>query len=192
MTMFHRVASITLTSAVLLGGGAAFAATQSPAGPTTATATAASDPTVGSCLPPGHDDAWPDDVQGRPGRFDAGDLGGVYAWHDHDGWHLRVTHHNDDRAVFTGTIVTRGRLVNVTGVALEPGDTVKIGPNGHELRFSFQNYGHIDGVDFHTERAPALGVSVQRGDNELPADRVFLGDHESHPARDPFRIARTG
>jgi hypothetical protein len=208
MSMLKRVASTTLLTGLLIGGGAAIASAQSSGnGPTTSPTTAApaapaapaagatadpagTDPADGRCLPPGHDDSWPRYVQGKPDNFEAGGPGGVYVWHDAEGWHLRVTHRTDEKAVFTGTIATRGRLVDVHGVALEGNDWLKVGPHQHELRFSFNNYGHIDGIDFRTACAPALAFSFQRGGIEVPAGHVFLGDEARHPDSDPFRIAR--
>jgi hypothetical protein len=198
MSMLTRVAASTLFTGLLIGGGAAIASAQSSgsspstsgtATPAPSTADASTDPNEG-CLPPGHDDAWPGYVQGRPDSFAAGGLGGVYAWHDGDGWHVRVTHRTDEKAVFTGTIATRGKLTDAHAVALEGADTLKVGPNQHVMHFAFTNYGHIDGVDFRTACAPALDFSFQRGGREIPADRVFLGDHSAHPGGDPFPIAR--
>jgi hypothetical protein len=200
MSMLKRVASSTLLTGLLIGGGAAIASAQSsgstpstspaPATPASATASPSTTLPVRDCLPPGHDDAWPGFVQGKPDSFEAGGLGGVYTWHDSDGWHLRVTHRNDEKAVFTGTIVTSGKLTDVHAVALEGADSLKVGPNQHSMRFAFTNYGHIDGIDFRTACAPAINLSFQRGGNEIPADRIFLGDTSAHPAGDPFRIAR--
>ena len=169
-------------------GGNAFAST-SPQAAKTVASTAA--PTVaGSCLKV-HDDSWPGWTQGRPDRFDAGDTGGVYMWHDNDGWHLRVSHATDDKSVFSGRIATSGHLVGVRGVALERNDNFKVGPNGHLVTFRFQNYGHVDGLDFHTTCAPSITFSYSRAGHTLPSERVFVGDHKANPATDPFRITRT-
>ena len=143
------------------------------------------------CLPEGRDDQWPGVINGRPDGFDPGDLGGVYLWHDTNGFHLRVTHHGDDKAVFSGEIGTpRGTLTDVTGVQLEKNDRFTVGPQGHHLNFRFNNYGHDDGLDFRTKCAPTITFAFKRAANTLPAERVFLGDQKAHPASDPFSIAR--
>jgi hypothetical protein len=175
--------------AVLVMGGMSYAASSPTSTP--ASDTAGSEPATNGCLPPGHDDAWPAWVQGRPDGFEAGDIGGVYLWHDGDGWHLRVTHANNDQAVFAGVIRTPGRLVDVHPIALEQADQLTVGPDQHTMTFRFSNYGHIDGIDFHTRCAPVIRFAFDRGGHLLPADRVFVGDDKNHPGN-PFRVARTG
>jgi hypothetical protein len=174
--------------AVVVMGGVSFAASSPTAAPVTNQTTP--DPATNGCLPPGHDDAWPAWVQGRPDGFDAGDIGGVYLWHDNDGWHLRVTHATDDKAVISGVIHTPGRLVDVHGVALEKADQLTLGPDEHTMAFRFTNYGHIDGIDFRTACAPVLRFAFDRSGHLLPADRVFVGDDKNHPGN-PFRVFRT-
>jgi hypothetical protein len=136
-----------------------------------------------------HDDRWPLYATGRPKRLDAGDPGGVYLWHDGDGWHLRVTHRNDHVRAYSGTIVTSGEL-RFQRVLDERGDRASVGPDHHTLHFVFTNFGHLDGVDFQTHCAPKLGVSVQGDAHTLPASRVNLGYSSTHPAHVPFAIAR--
>ena len=137
------------------------------------------------------DGAWPWWTQGKPDSFEAGATGGVYMWHDGDGWHVRVTHANDDKTTFTGRLQTSGAFVGVKPIALEHNDVVSVGSGGHVVTFKFENYGHIDGFDFHTSCAPAISVSLTRGGHRLPTDRIFIGDHQIHPAGNPFRIHRT-
>ena len=181
---WKRFAAVAALSVVPLGvGGTAFASPSS-------TVTAGSSHADPNCLSV-HDDAWPVRVQGRPDGFDAGDIGGVYMWHDSDGWHLRVTHATGDKSAFTGRIATAGHLVDVKAVELEHNDSLRVGADGHSVVFRFENYGHIDGVDFHTRCAPSITLSFARGEHRLPANRVFVGDHKANPATDPFRIIRT-
>ena len=66
-----------------------------------------------------------------------------------------------------------------------------LGPNSHLVTFRFQNYGHVDGLDFHTTCAPSITFSYSRAGHTLPSERVFVGDHKMNPATDPFRITRT-
>ncbi|MEA3215759.1 MAG: hypothetical protein QOJ19_1915 [Acidimicrobiia bacterium] len=176
-----------VAGAVLASGSVAFAATTSGSTPASSSSTSES-----ACLPAGHDDAWPDYVQGRPAGLDSGDLGGTYLWHDVTGWHLRVTHATDDRTVFTGTIRTGGALVDVQAVRLEAGDAVVVGPDRHTLTFRFANYGHIDGVDFRTSCAAGLTFDFERGGTVLPTTRIFVGRAGVHAESDPFRVVRTG
>lgn len=177
----------TLSAATLGVGSTAFASSSSS---TAASRPVASPGADKNCLSL-HDDAWPTWAQGRPANFDAGDSGGVYMWHDNDGWHVRVTHATDDKSAFTGRITTVGHLVDVKAVGLEHNDSLRVGADGHSIVFRFENYGHIDGLDFHTRCAPSIVLSFGRGDHRLPARRVFVGDHKTSPATDPFRITRT-
>ena len=157
------------------------------AGVGVAGADVASTPQPATCSTDGH---WPAATDGRPAGLDAGDRGGVYLWHDDGGWHLRVTHHGHDERTFSGTVTTTG-TISAQRVKDERSDHVRVGPDGHELRFVFTNYGWMDGVDFTTRCAPALRVSVQGDGHELPASRIFLGRREVHPLSDPFTIQRT-
>ena len=53
--------------------------------------------------------------------------------------------------------------------------------------FAFADYGRIDGVNFHTDCAAALAVSrLHVGKVALPANRMYLGRREAHPAAVPF------
>ena len=158
--------------------------------PTTATPPAPAPSTNPRCDDE-RDGTWPLWVQGKPDSFEAGATGGVYMWHDRDGWHVRVTHATDDKTTFTGTLQTVGTFVGVKPIALEQNDALQVGSSGHAVTFKFENYGHIDGFDFHTSCAPSIAVSLARGGHRLPADRIFIGDHKAHPASDPFRIRRT-
>jgi hypothetical protein len=176
------LAASTAVAAVMVagvGGGVASAAT----------AGAAASSGASSCMGSGADDGWPAVVQGRPDRFDAGDHGGVYVWHDASGWHLRVTHATDDKAVFTGTISGRGTVSNVEPVQLEKNDKLKVGKFDHMSAFRFVNYGHIDGVDWTAPCAKALRFTFKRGGQKL-TDTVFLGDKKVQPRHDPFALKR--
>jgi hypothetical protein len=136
------------------------------------------------------DDQWPDRANGRPAGLDANDLGGVYLWHDQDGWHLRVTHRGDDAKVLTGTIWTGGTFGQPTPVKLEKDDKLAVGPQDHVMTFRFVNYGGIDGIDFTTHCADALHINLKVDGHELPLDRVFVGHTSFHPPSMPFVIDR--
>jgi len=148
------------------------------AGATTATAT--------TCLPADHDGAWPAAATGRPARDP-----GVRVWHDAAGWHVRVTHNTLHDRVFAGVIRTSGELVDVHAVRLEQNDSLVVGPDHHELRFRFNNYGGIDGFDFFTHCAPSLGFEFVSDGHIVAPAHISIGADAHHPFSDPFRIART-
>ncbi len=140
------------------------------------------------------DSHWPAYVQGKPDAFDAGD-DGVYIWHNPSGgWGLRVSHPQlpgkANRVVFTGTVVSKGKIGNVTKVRDEKGDVVKVGPKGHALRFRFVDYGGVDGVDFTTTCTPGLAVSLKTDKSTLSPQYIHLGDKKVNPGSDPFAIRR--
>ena len=149
-----------------------------------------SPPAPASCAA-NHDDAWPDWVNGVPADFEAGAKGGVYLWHDGDGWHVRVTHKTDDRAYVSGVLHTTGVFFDVNGVATERGDRVEVSPDHHTIVFQFNNYGHIDGLDFRTYCAPGIGMGFNADGHWMPANRVVIGHGDQHPDSNPFRIVRT-
>ena len=129
-------------------------------------------------------------VEGAPKDFSAGDRGGDYLWHDATGFHLRVTHKNDNRIVYTGDIVSPTPM-RIDPVKLEKGDVAQLSADHRTLTFAFADYGHIDGVDFHTDCAPNITVTdLNAGNNRLPTDRVYLGRYELNPANIPFTVHR--
>ena len=133
---------------------------------------------------------WQPVVQGVPLRFDAGDRGGDYLWHDQTGFHLRVTHRNDGRQVYSG-MVTASAPMRIDPVRLERGDLLRLSPDHRSFVFAFADYGKIDGVNFHTDCAATLTISrLHVGKAALPPNRVYLGRYEAHPAAVPFTLHR--
>lgn len=185
---------LTGLAAAVVTGVAGFAI---PAGAQTSTGNAGSTPPASThraaaCSNP--DAHWPAYVQGKPDAFDAGD-NGVYLWHNPSGgWGLRVSHPQlpgkANRVVFTGTVVSKGKIGNVVKVRDEKGDVVKVGPKGHTLRFRFVDYGGVDGVDFTTTCTPGLAVSLKADKSTLSPQYIHLGDKKVNPGSDPFAIRR--
>ena len=134
---------------------------------------------------------WPSVVQGRPSGFDAGDHG-TYLWHDPDGgWALRVTHAGPhDRVVFSGTLQTGGRFVDVRRVLDERNDIVAVSPNGHTIFFRFINFGWVDGLDFATHCSGGFTVSIDVNGRHSSPDGIHLGLNKATPTSNPFRIER--
>jgi hypothetical protein len=183
----------------LLGGiGVATAATTggstSVGSPSTSTASSTSSAAPATAATPTpsclgrHDDGWPLAVDGRPAGLDAGDHG-IYLWHDLDGWHLRITHANDNARVYTGEITTDG-VLSAQPVKLEKDDHVVIGPYDHELAFAFVNYNGVDGIDFQTSCAQYLHFNFQVDGFEAPVTQVHIGADGHSPANVPFTVVR--
>ncbi|MHB8671759.1 MAG: hypothetical protein ACYDAD_14565 [Acidimicrobiales bacterium] len=186
-----RSIAATLAGATLLGGAGVAGGSLSAAAATNTTPTAGTTspaPPQPACKDQ-RDGEWPDFATGRPKGLDAHDRGGVYMWHNEDGWHLWVTHRGDDKRVYTGTIATSGTLT-AQRVHDERSDKVWVGPKDHELHFRFVNYGFVDGVDFQTRCAPSIKVSVQADGHELGTERVYIGHGDTNPTSVPFSIQR--
>ena len=188
------------TLTLIAGGIAAAAATGIILLPSAASTTSTSDmpsaATASSSSPPTPADLtcdrgpWGLRVEGAPVDFSAGDRGGDYLWHDANGFHLRVTHKNDNRVVYTGD-VTSPTPMRIEPVKLEKGDVAQLSADHRTLTFAFADYGHIDGVDFHTDCAPHITVTnLNAGNQQLTPDRVYLGRYELHPAQIPFTVHR--
>ena len=187
MSMKTNIATLVAAGTLVAGVGVAAAGTSGSTGSSAQRTVPASSSAAERC--PGHDGEWPDAANGRPKSLDAGDTGGVYMWHDADGWHLRVTHKGHAERIFSGRITTPG-TISAQRVRDEKADKVVVGPNGHTLEFRFTNYGAIDGVDFHTTCAPRLNVSLRSDGAKVPVERIFIGHAGSHPLSDPFTIQR--
>ena len=169
------IATIGILSAGLLAAAA----------PAEAAQTSAATPSTGCDRAP-----WQAAVQGAPAGFTAGDRGGDYLWHDGTGFHLRVTHRNDSRQVYSG-LITSSAPMRIDPVRLERGDVLRLSPDRRSFAFAFADYGRIDGVNFHTDCAATLTVSRLRiGTTALPANRVYLGSMRH--IRPPSRSRCTG
>ena len=177
---------LTTAAVAAAAAAASLGALAAPAGAATPTASPAPSAAAAAC-----DRApWADRVQGAPVGFTGGIRGGDYLWHDTTGFHLRVTHRSDDRAVFTG-VITSPTAMRIDPVMLERGDVARLSANHRSLIFAFANYGHIDGVNFHTDCAPSITVSnLNVGNAPLTPDRVYLGATKAHPAHIPFTVHR--
>ncbi|MDQ2956016.1 MAG: hypothetical protein M3Y42_03505 [Actinomycetota bacterium] len=180
-----------LKTKTLLAGGICTAAAAIILIPNVANAT----PTASSAAPSAAAAAcdrgpWGQRVEGAPADFESGDRGGDYLWHDSSGFHLRVTHKNDNRVVYTGEISSPTPM-RIDPVHLEHGDSAQLSADHKSLTFAFADYGHIDGVDFHTDCAPTITTTnLNAGNQKLTTDRVYLGEHKVHPAQVPFTVHR--
>ena len=180
-TRLKRLAAISVTVVAVVSGGV-MAVTGS------ALASSPRVTTVPSCNL--HDDPWPAWVQGRPVGINPLTVGGVYMWHDVNGWHIRVTHRTDSLRTFSGQLITSGTFANVTAVKLKPGDALAVSPNHHTISFLFTNYGHIDGLNFMTHCAPSIRFAFQSDGVTVPPAKIIIGHGSVHPANDPFTITR--
>jgi hypothetical protein len=136
------------------------------------------------------DDHWPAVVQGRPSGINPFTTGATYMWHDGDGWHIRVTHHTNNMRSFSGQLSTSGTFANVKPVQLEKSDQFQVSSDGHSITFLFKNYGHIDGLNFHTRCAPSISLSFQSDGSESPPSKIVIGHTNAHPPTDPFVVSR--
>jgi len=171
-------AASTLAAAACLTGFAGSASAGTPS-PTPSAKAAACDKAP-----------WAPRVQGAPTSFHAGGAGGDYLWHNSTGFHLRVTHRSNDRAVYSG-VITSPTPMRKDAVRLEGTDVVALSSDRKTLVFRFANYGHVDGVNFHTDCASHLTLSrLYVGSTQLPTYRVYLGSKEAHPAHIPFTLTR--
>jgi hypothetical protein len=132
---------------------------------------------------------WPAEMQGRPASLAPGAAAGVYLWHSENGWHLFVTHPGTDKAVFTGRIVSSGKIFGVARDT-ERRDRVKVTRSNKAIAFRFTNYGKLDGIHFRTRCAQKLTVTGSLNGHQLTPDQVFLGSGGVHPPTVPFTIER--
>lgn len=168
---------------------------------TTTTTAAATTTTVTSTLvptapPSAQPDAcvpgsWPAVAEGRPTSFLAGS-DGVYLWHDPDGgWALRVTHSGPhDRVIFSGSLTTSGKFVNVQMAGGGGNDIVVVGAAKHTILFRFVNFGWVDGLDFATHCSPAFTLKIYVEGQLASTGEVHLGQSAANPTNNPFRIER--
>jgi hypothetical protein len=179
MTLTSRIAGLVAAA------GIAVTAMAAPAGAATAAASRAATATKKDC----DDTRWPASVQGRPTTLQDGAAEGVYLWHDHDGWHLRVTHAGHDKVVFTGRIQSATKMDAVPRRDEKADVVVERGEKS--VSFRFTNYGYIDGLDFRTACAPQITFGFKADGKKLPPSMIFGGSANAHPKADPFTVRRT-
>jgi hypothetical protein len=182
------IAGSTASSAGTTSGDSTAATGSTPAAPATPKApTPAGTPTPSTGC---DENGWELRVQGLPAHFDGGDRAGDYLGHDANGFHLRVTHRGDRKDVFAGYIRSDAAMA-LRPARLEGRDAVWLSADRKTLGFRFYDYGHVDGVDFVTHCASRLTVFGLTADGHaLPANRVYLGHFNTHPANVPFTIDR--
>lgn len=154
-----------------------------------ASALAASTPTVAATAATCNDGHWPASVQGKPTLLHEGGPAGDYIWHDATGWHLRVTHASSARRVFTGRIVANAPMT-VKAFRTEAGDTIVLSADKMTITYKFNNYGHIDGLDFRTDCAHRVLFSGSVSRVKLPTSHIWIGHRNHHPLENPFVIVR--
>ena len=137
-------------------------------------------------------------VEGAPDRFDAGDRGATYVWHDAGGWHIRATDPAGKSAHYTGVItLTKGATFrDVDTVRFEKDDHIQLLDGGTVLRYSFATYSGIDGVDFRVSACAdvraheAITFTMRKNGSDDDASRIFVGDHKQHPDSSTWRAFR--
>jgi hypothetical protein len=125
-------------------------------------------------------------VTGQPTLLKAGASSGDYIWHDHNGWHLRVTHPGHQRVVFTG-VITSPRPIHFERVQDERNDTIALADGGTRLTFRFVNYGYLDGADF-VDSCAATTFRLADAGTLLTPNHIYLGTHAARPSNNPFTI----
>jgi len=136
-------------------------------------------------------------VEGRPDRFDAGDSGAAYVWHDASGWHLRTTDAARGVHRYTGTI-SASPGASFTALRLvrdERDDHVWLSSDG-VLHYDLATYRGIDGFDFRVSACAgardheALRFSMDYNGREQDTARIRLGDRKQHPPAATFSVWR--
>lgn len=175
-----RFAAATTVAMMSFTGIAALAAPANAADPTTTT------PTDENACVNGH---WPADTLGRPASLASGSAAGAYVWHNADGWHLFVTHPGTDKVVFSGRVLSSGKIDGV-GRRTEQRDKVNVSKRDKVVSFRFTNFGHLDGIDFRTRCAQRLGFELRMNGKRIAPEQVFIGADAHHPAHTPFAVTR--
>jgi hypothetical protein len=192
MTQTRLRNRVRLVAPTALGVAALAGSLIAGIGPSTAATTSAttSSPTAGAAARACDRTPWERAVQGTPKHVVSGVRGGDYLFHNTTGFHLRVTHRTTERVVYTGKIHSSAPM-RMEKVKLEKGDVATLSTDRRTITFAFANFGHLDGINFHTDCAASLTVShLNAGSKALPKSRVYLGAHKVHPHHATFTVHR--
>jgi hypothetical protein len=132
---------------------------------------------------------WPAAASGEPKTFHAGATEGVYLWHNDHGWHLAVTHSGDQRVEFKGSIASSSRITEVARRD-ERNDTI-VQRGERTVQFTFENFGGIDGIDFHLACGRGFKLSATVNGQRISTSHVFVGEDSVHPKHMPMTVLRT-
>jgi hypothetical protein len=108
-------------------------------------------------------------------------------------WQLLVTQPGKDPAGrYSGTItVNKGAFGNVTGVKLEPSDTLTYTPGSSTISFSFTNVDGLDGLTFTTPTAAStLTLDLDLDGSPVKPSEVYLGPRRTPAHAVPVVIRR--
>ena len=198
--MSIRTAATVVSALAGIGstaGGIAYHA----ASPATSAVLAAAPVSATAAAPTCDDGRWhgPDgiNVEGRPDRFDAGDSGAAYIWHDATGWHLRTTDAARGAHHYTGTITASpGASFSAVRPVRDERDDHVWTTADNVLHYDLTTYRGIDGFDFRVsacaaDRAhEALRFSLDYDGREQDRARIRLGDAKQLPPAATFSVWR--
>ena len=131
-------------------------------------------------------------LDGTP-DFDPGQGLGYWLWRDQDGIHLRTTTHGTEHD-FNGVLRTtdNARFVDVTPYHLEDhganDDRVRVNPDHDIIRFHFDTWDGVDGVDFRVN-GRAFCVELENNGHEA-TDLAHLGQDQLKPDQLPICFQR--
>jgi hypothetical protein len=134
----------------------------------------------------GHVPRW---VRGNPGRLAATRAGDVWIWQA-NGWHIRVRHHGTAKMVFGGEVTVADQLMTFKPFRLEKNDSVTLSGDSKTLDFTFNNYGHIDGIDINAHCASQITFTLTVNGVAINPDRVHLGHSRLAALTVPVVISR--
>lgn len=128
----------------------------------------------------------PHGVNGRPPHLQANAPAAYWIWRSPDGaYHLRTTTAGR-RHTFAGQVAaSRGAVTNVTSTRVESGDKIQL--EDGRVRFELVTDGHVDGFDFTVGDKGCARFDLRLDDQDRP-DRIFVGQHEQHPASGRFEV----
>jgi hypothetical protein len=135
---------------------------------------------------------WPCFVQGEPRFFHAGGRAGFYIWHNANEdthWHVETTDPKGVSHVYTGTLTTDGKFVNLVNVRPEGDDTITQTGDG-TITFRLHTFDGIDGLKFSVDGGQHLTMDLQVDGAEAATNMIYLGRHRHHPAAVPFTFNR--
>jgi hypothetical protein len=140
--------------------------------------------------------AWPNILENRPANLQPGGELGYYLWHAEagpagPGFALVTTGpEGEGPHLFEGVLETDGQFGAAVLIRPEQGDGALVRESEQRIRFQFQTFSRIDGLNVVISGGTHLVLDLKIDGQPAGLDRIFMGQGAIHPVQNPVVLYR--